>query len=236
MTQDLQEFRELLNQAIGVDKKKGEFAIEADISASHLSRMLNAKRITPPSIPTLKKIANASCGRVTLKSLLVSCGYPETEDPKAAPPYMVFGQLEYPEIRTEIQNFKKGMAQFNGIATRYDSIEDVLETVSMLYSKKSLKYNVEPGKEYKGRGHMNAEEVANVTISWATDEYACELGMVVYFCETKRGGIVLSDSAFDLPSLVETEHPLGMKKLYELSEVEGVVLTDYQTVFDYKNL
>ena len=235
MAKNYAEFRELLQIAIGSDRKKSDFAVAADLSTSHLSRLLNMEIIAKPAISTLEKIAGASCGRVKMDKLLAACGY-SNEEGQTSSPYLVFRDVDNPEVQENIMEFKKGIAQFCGLATRYNSLEDVMETVDMLYGKAKFRFTVEEPQKFTGRGHMSAEKYANITVSWGTDEYCCDFGLVAYFCETTGGGIIFSDAAFDLMSLTDAQHPLGAQKLLDISVVENAVISDYQTVFYYKKL
>ena len=234
MAQNFPEFRQLLLAAIGSDRQKKDFAEQAGLSPSHLSRLLNVEVISRPSYATLEKIADASCGRVTLQMLLSACGW--SDEGKTAPetPYLAFRDVDEPEVQKTIMEFKKGMAVFSCAATRYKSLEDVLDTAAMLFANKYLRFDIDDKGGFTGRGHYNAEAYANVTVSWATDAYSCKFGCVLYYCETRGGGVILSDTAFDLLSLIDAEHPLGMQKLKDLSVVENTVLSDYQTVFFYE--
>lgn len=234
MAQNYPEFRRLLKVAIGKGRKKTDFAQAADLSLSHLSRMLNAENMPRPSRSTLEKIADASEGRVNQDSLLDACGYSETEGHTTQ--NQAVRELDNPEAQEIIQDLKTKIRQFSGVATRYNTLEDVMETIAALCRKASFRIEIESGVQFKGRGRLNAEKVANATISWNTDEYACELGLAIFYCETTGGGVILSEVAFDLLSLIDTSHSLGTKKLLELSVLDGAVLSDYQTVFTYRKL
>lgn len=72
-------FSKLLTDAIGTRRKK-DFAALIGISAEHLSRIINQKFSTPPSIDTLKKIATHADNNVTYQELLEACGYISEKD------------------------------------------------------------------------------------------------------------------------------------------------------------
>lgn len=67
-------FSILLKKAIGSRQQK-VFADIIGISPAHLSRILNHKYDTPPSIDTIKKIASNAENNVTYHELLEACGY-----------------------------------------------------------------------------------------------------------------------------------------------------------------
>lgn len=71
---DQSTFSDLLKKAIGSRKQK-EFASEIGISPAHLSRILNHRFDTPPSIDTLKKIAASAENNISYQELLEACGY-----------------------------------------------------------------------------------------------------------------------------------------------------------------
>ena len=235
------EFRELLNIAIGKDRQKSTFAKEADIAPAHLSRMLNLKKIPQPAVSTLEKIANASRGRVSLPRLLISCGYTENRIGVHQPinngfPTVSDAILE--EVQNIILEYKKGVQEFCRKATRYDTLDDILDTIEMLYGLAPFQYTIEKPTVFNRKGHYNAENKTNVVVSWTSDQYRCEFGFILFFCETKQGGYIFSDAAFDLQSLINNEHPTGGKKLTSLAAQENVVISDYQTVYiiDRKNM
>ena len=234
MAQNFPEFRMLLQSAIGSDRQKKDFAEQAGLSPSHLSRLLNVEIISRPSYATLEKIADASCGRVTMQMLLSACGW--SDEGKTAPetPYLAFRDIDDPDVQRTIMEFKKGMAVYGCTATRHKSLEDILDTVATLFAHKKLSFVIDEKGGFTGRGHYNAEAYANLTASWATDAYSCSFGCVLYYCETRGGGVILSDTSFDLMSLVDAEHPLGQRKLKALTNAEKQNLIDYQTVFFYE--
>lgn len=78
-TFDQTTFSKLLANAIGSRRKK-DFASLIGISAEHLSRIINQKYSTPPSIDTLKKIATYADNNVTYQELLEACGYISEKD------------------------------------------------------------------------------------------------------------------------------------------------------------
>lgn len=73
-TFDRETFSELLKKAIGSRMQK-DFASTIGISPAHLSRILNHRFNTPPSIETLKKIATHAENGVSYQDLLTACGY-----------------------------------------------------------------------------------------------------------------------------------------------------------------
>ncbi len=222
------EFVNLLKLAIGSSRSQNDFAKQAGISPEHLNRLLRQTSKSRPSAATLRKIADASNGRVTLNRLEKACGM-ELSKPQAAEDLEAVGE-HYSAIET-IREFKQGVKEFSGKATRYESIEDMLETVEMLYGREHFQYSIGKAKDYEGRGRAGAEKTANVTVSFATDEYKCEFGFVMFYCVTEKGGIIFSDAAFDLLTLNDFEHPIGGRKLMEISTRPNEDRSRYQTVY-----
>ena len=68
------QFSILLKKAIGSRMQK-DFAETIGITPAHLSRILNHKFNTPPSVDTLKKIAANAENNVTYRELMEVCGY-----------------------------------------------------------------------------------------------------------------------------------------------------------------
>ena len=79
-------FAEILNRAVGTQKKK-DFAAQVGISHYYLSKLLHQNILRPPSMELLWKIAQVS-DAVTYKELLSACGYTSKDDatlPEPAP-------------------------------------------------------------------------------------------------------------------------------------------------------
>lgn len=223
------EFVDLLRLAIGNGRTQNDFAKQAGISPEHLNRLLRNTINSKPSASTLRKISEASNGRVTLNRLEKACGM-EPSRP-AAPGDDLESVGEYYDAIDVIKEFKQGINDFSGKATRYDSIYDLLDTVEILYKKADFKYTVGDFKDFTGRGHAGAEKTVNITVRFAKDEYACEFGFVMFFCVTEKGGIIFSDAAFDLLTLNDFDHPVGGKKLIEISTQPNADRSKYQTVY-----
>lgn len=213
------EFRNFLILAIGNKRKKQEFADDAGLSASHLSRMLNNDIISRPSRSTLRKIANASEGRVSYQDLLFSCEYASAYSEPVQASDEKKGLL-FSEPDNIVTSFISGISFESkaNSAIKFNSLIDILSAVRPLYGKAFpylLKFDVLDHKPYTGCQHGAAEECANIIASWEGKHYKCEFGFVVYYFITQGGGYVLSDAAFDLNSLIENDHPLGHKKKSE---------------------
>ncbi|MEY8492860.1 helix-turn-helix transcriptional regulator [Lachnospiraceae bacterium 29-91] len=64
----------LIKRALG-NRTQKSFAEDIQLSKEHLSRLIQQKRDTPPTIDTLGKIAANSQNTVSIKELLSVCGY-----------------------------------------------------------------------------------------------------------------------------------------------------------------
>lgn len=73
-TFDQARLSQLLKKAIGSRMQK-DFADTIGISPAHLSRIINHKFDTPPSVETLKRIAANAENNITYQELLSACGY-----------------------------------------------------------------------------------------------------------------------------------------------------------------
>lgn len=227
-------FRELVNIAIGTVRSKGDFSKEAGLAPAQVSRFLNKPKIPRPAVTTLEKIAKASNGRVSLETLMKACNYSDEKisslSEAAGLDIPVDNEMFTSDALRIVSSFKKGALEFSGSATRYNSIEDMLDTVDMLYGKANFDCKITNNRKYDGKGHKAAEETANISVSWSTDDYFCEFGFVVYYCKTVGNGVILSDVAFDLQSLYDNNHPLGVRKMSEISNLKSSVISEYQTV------
>ena len=226
-----EEFSKLLELSIGKNRSQNDFAKQAGISQEHLNRMLRHPEKTKPSVATLKKIAEASNGRVDLNRLEKSCGYDPSQIIK---PDDIEPVGEFYDAKNIILEYKKGVMEFCGRATRYDNIHDILDTVEILFGRSQFRYTIENEEDFTGHGHFTAEKTANITVEFATDQYKCSFGFVMFYCETTHHGIIFSDAAFDLLTLNDFKHSLGTKKLIEISTIKDVDRSKYQTVYFIK--
>ena len=235
------EFRNFLILAIGNKRKKQEFADDAGISVSHLSRMLNNDIISRPSRSTLRKIANASEGRVSYRDLLFSCEYASVySDPAQVSEKVIADSCSYSEPNNIVASFISGISfdsKANN-AVKFNSLIDILNAVRPLYGKAfpyPLKFNILDSMPYTGNHHGAAEECANIVALWECDNYKCEFGFVIYYFITQGGGYVLSDAVFDLNSLIENNHPLGVRKAKETNITDNADNLDIVLFLTHKN-
>ena len=67
-------FAELLGKAKG-DRSLNQFALHADVSSAHVSRLMRQKLSTPPSPETIKKLASKAHNGVTYELLMEAAGH-----------------------------------------------------------------------------------------------------------------------------------------------------------------
>lgn len=220
------ECRELIKKAMG-SRKQNEFAEIAGLSLFNLNRLLNQENPGVPRKSTLVKIAEASEGRVTEAQILHSCGYdvimPSDTQPELTP------QEANLQIASSI---KQGLEDMSGKANKFGSVQDVLETATLLRGNgKVYKYVIRDEKEYKGPGKRGAEKFVLATIVWRHQGYDARMGIAVYFCRTEGGGVIISECDFDLDSLLSVEHPDAGEMLFSIAEQGDAKYTDFPTVF-----
>ena len=71
---DMEKFINLVVKAVG-NERQNAFAKKSNLSPSHLNHLLRGTSESSPSPDTVKKIANASEGRVSLSDMLEAAGY-----------------------------------------------------------------------------------------------------------------------------------------------------------------
>jgi transcriptional regulator with XRE-family HTH domain len=225
------EFRNLLMSAIGKDRKKQEFAFSAGLSVSHLSRLLNNDDIHRPSRSTLRKIALASNGKVDYLDLLQSCGYSADQSLNRYEPSGFCSSCDNEEAVRITQAFRNRILSKyclkNVSMVKSHSLTDLFDGILSIYRQfipYQFKLVITDCNKYYGNNHAIAEEYANIIISYESkslssegNRYKCEFGFVAYFCVTEGGCYILSDVAFDLPSLIDSNHPLGIRKSKEIA-------------------
>ena len=232
-------FRRLLRVAIGENRTQREFAENAGISEYYISKMLNNEKIHKPSNATLRAIAEASKGRVTIEQLEISCSDEVAKDVQEDKDEDLSGNPSLRVLRliqnTNGEHAEKliyGISQFAGHATTYNNLHDFLDITTMLYSSVNVQFSLEESSDYVGGGHKGAERYVNVTATWSDTDTRSELGFVLYYCETKMGKIIVSDAAFDLKSLMDANHPLSGKALLALSEQKDADISNEKMVYN----
>lgn len=94
---DKSRFAALLIKAVGTQTQK-KFATDCGLSPEHLSRMINQKITSPPSLNSLEKIANYAQNQVQLNDLLFACGYDTNGDKKRMTSAIVTFLQSVPQI------------------------------------------------------------------------------------------------------------------------------------------
>ena len=221
-----QRFLSLLQTAIGPIRTQATFAEKAHITPEHLNRMLRHPEKYKPSLTTLKRIADASEGRVEFNQLLDACEYPINST-------QTIGSIGYQSPAEKIiYSFKEGMLDLSGKATRHNNLDDIIWIIKSLYGITiPLHCKVEDQQDFHGNGHAGAEQTANLTVTFTIDNTEYSLGFVAFYCKTTQGGIIISDIAFDLLTLNEFNHRIGGEKLMEIATQPGADRSKYQTVF-----
>ena len=221
-----QRFLNLLQTAIGPERTQAVFATQAKITPEHLNRMLRHPEKYKPSLTTLKRIADASEGRIEFAQLIDACDYPSNAVQNS-------NSIGYQSPAEKIiYSFKEGMLDLSGKATRHNNLDDIIWIIKSLYGISiPLHCKVENQKDFHGNGHAGAEQTANLTITFTIDNIEYSLGFVAFYCETTQGGLIISDVAFDLLTLNEFNHRIGDEKLMEIATQPGADRSKYQTVF-----
>lgn len=213
------EFRKLLVMAIGEKRNQKEFARDVGIAPEYLSRIMKHPDKYRASEDVLRKIAEASEGRVHMSQLINACEH-EAEIGKPDP--------EFERVKKIIKEFRDTARLYSGRATRYGSIREVLDMINnVMYGKTNIRYKIENEEEYLLGGHAGAEKAANITVEFATEEYVASFGFVLYYCETKKDGIIFSDAAFDRKAMMENGHSITQGKLLPAGEE---ITARYQTI------
>lgn len=219
-------FRTLLARAIGKRTQK-EFSEIAGLSPYNVNRMLSRAKISTPQRSTLRKIADASEGRVTETQLLFSCGYDVGAN------FEMTGEERSPQetALSLIQAIKKSVEDLCSSAAKYADLLDMFDTAAILSGKRTIRFVHRDEKVFEGTGRKGAEKYVFVTAISYADHIDIVMPFVLFFCKTEGGGYIFSDCAFDMDTLIEMEHPEAGKILFELAEKGDVNYSDYPFIF-----
>ncbi len=197
-------FKFYLQKALG-EMKAVDFAEIAGVSRYQISRYLNCASKNVPSKTTIRKIAQASEGRVTETQLLYACGYPvlaySEEDRKA------FDEgLKEERVLNRIAFFTNGLKELVGKAAKYASIEALLDSVNLSHADGVMEFVIKDEYECYGNTHLSAENRCTVNARWTDkDQGLIEYTFVLYYCKTANGGYIFSDLETNLEDLTRLD-------------------------------
>ncbi len=248
-------FQNLVKIAMG-QQKQNEFADKAGISKFHLNRLLNNPDQNP-SKSTLQKIADASDGRVSFNQLYAACHDGEIPAVQAAnedysKEYHIAGDELFDltsvrqskladatlktkislEVLNRVLTIKNAITSYCGQSYRYISLHDVFASIRTIYHLEDIHcstYGID--HDTIDAGHRNAEEAAHVIAQWGDENFQATFSFVLYYCKTEKGGIILSEAVFDLPSLLKVHNPVADDILFQLASTKDAVTSDYKIVY-----
>lgn len=226
---DLNQFRGLLRTAMD-GRKQQEFADAAGISKSRIAHMLNDREIGQPTRTTLIKIADASNGRVQASQLFEACGHDVSG---AATSLSASESIEVTNYK-EALKLKEGIEALTGAATRYECVEDMLDTACVIYSSFRVNTFADEMKDYTGKGRKGAEKYVDCRLWWVHEDYVCVMPFILFCCETTGGGVVISDSVFDLNSMLEMKNTDARNFLLATVEKGDVDCSDFDLVLQVR--
>lgn len=222
---------QLIKRAIG-DRTQQTFATVAGISQYNLSRIMHGNTKGNIQKSTLKRIADASEGRVSESELQMACGYikidNETLDDTTAPlkakliaelladkATAYIGHMVYPDIK----HFVLQVLAEVGIS------ESFLTSIQILDDRECS--TVHPN---------NAEREAIIRISTIKCGYDMKFPCIIYYVQTTKGNVVPLSYDSSLTGLLRMSgldmlHPDAQQVLIQLSTTGDVILTDHPYVY-----
>lgn len=210
-------FQELLRKGIGTRTQK-DFAEETGITKESINRMLNNELIPQPSMTTLRKIAN-HVSSVSYNELLASCGYDKVS-------------VEEDIKKTESSLMEAVNALKTGI---YKSVAEFLESVDMVFMDKGSFSKISKRKEIEDISSI-ADYSVESSFSWDSDNSRCILNFTVYYAETQKGKVVVTDVSYNDPNesffvangkATAIEHTIVIKKPKQSTYVTGAKPDDF---------
>lgn len=203
---DLAKFKELVRKSIGA-RSQAEFASEALLSPSHLTRMLNDDYDSTPHVRTIRNIAAVAVNGVTLNDLLVAAGYEPQVD----------GSLIYSEDGncvivgiTEVQmnNYQpkkeiiEGLINLRASKMAFDSIEASLGDIEWDMGAMVDGLQINLGKENKTTEdmgyHYEADYCISGTIECVKNNVKISLPFILYYCKTDTGNVIIMDTEWEI--------------------------------------
>ena len=245
----------LIKIAMG-QQKQNEFAEKAGISKFHLNRLLNNPDQNP-SKSTLQKIADASEGRVSFNQLYAAYHNgdiltTQMDNEDYSKEYRIAGDELFDlstvqnaspsdnhlkskislDVLKRVITLKNAITSYCGQSYRYISLHDVFESIRTIYHLEDVycaTYSIDT--DAIDPGHRNAERAAHVIAQWGDENFQATFAFVLYYCKTEKGGIILSEAVFDLPSLLKVHNPVADDILFQLASMKDAVTSDYKIVY-----
>ena len=126
------------------DRSLNQFALNCEVNAGHLSRILNGKFVNPPSPDFLRKISEHASNNVTYEDLMEAAGHTSRTVKKpteTASPALETAEEEK-DIEMKLTKIKKDLEQHQGLMLSGDpvskeAVQSILDAIE--YGMKQAK-------------------------------------------------------------------------------------------------
>ena len=239
---NLDKFHSLLRKAIGTESGMS-FAERAGMSRSNLSMMMGNSYDRKPNIQTLKRIADASNGKVTAEELEESITeYNSIGEDGLGDTFRNTREFAKDAIWEQAQELVDTSVRMTG--SNYKSLEDYLDFVTMLFETDetmNFSYSICEDDEHNTEHEFNynarhrAEYYSCVEFKWIYKGiHYVRVYANVYFSHTTKGNCMIHEIAFDLPSLVNknSTHPCVWNFIMKMSARGDMNYSDYPITMD----
>lgn len=230
-------FHVLMRRAIN-GQSMVDFAKKANMSRSNLSIMMSNDYDRKPNIQTLSKIAEASEGRVTVDELdesIVNNTLSASDKFSDSLRNHEFDMKE--KIWEMAEKEKENLMHLTG--SRFRSMEDFLDVIVLTQPLGVDEYSVQTVDscgDYTSFGRYGAEKYTGAMIEWVDNIWTVKMYFNIYYSNTEKGGVIIQDLAFDLPSLVsdKCQHERAYDFAFRMGSLGDLEYTDYPMVLDIK--
>ena len=202
-------------------KTQKQFAQEIGISKEHLCRLLYIENSRKPTRNTLLKIFKAGQPYVTLEELYESCGY-DFSDIGFICNHSNSTNLGFDNFISILDSLLKDITRKVVIET--NNISDILNNIYYkLIGFKNISYIVEKNIDnYVGSKIGEQAIVLRYIICDNLTQTKYSFFVILYYITTKNNSIILTDYAFDINSLLETNFLIILLKEYiEINNLKG---------------
>lgn len=233
----MDDFHALVRKAIN-GQSMLDFAKKANMSRSNLSMMMSNDYDRKPNIQTLKKIADASEGIVSVDELEDSIVNNTLSKSNKFDDSLRNREFDMKEKIWEMaEKEKENLMHLKG--SRFRSMEDFLDVIMLTQPLGVDEYSVQMVDscgDYTSFGRYGAEKYTGAMIEWIDNIWSVKMYFNIYYCNTENGGVVVQDLAFDLPSLVseKCQHERAYDFAFRMGSLGDLEYTDYPMVLDVK--
>ena len=102
-----------------------------------------------------------------------------------------------------VKSIREGFMSLGSNNAIYPNIYEYADMVYTIYGEEEIGIAVEQPIELATNERGSAENAVFVKLSWGTSKFSAIMDVLVFYCETKGGSVIINDVAFDQATLAK---------------------------------